>query len=80
MTETKSRDGVILKNGDKAWYNTDEGFAEVIIGQRCSWSTFIAETQYAWASKQAAENWKSGKHLTEEQKDFFRETFGAEFE
>lgn len=74
---TKSHDGVKLKKGDKAWYYTQDGLRKVVVGKPYPWAKkFIVEAQYCWASKKAAEDWHSGKHLTREAKELLRQIFG----
>lgn len=73
----RSRDGVRLKKGDKAWYETNEGLMEVTVGERLPWcKKWIAELKYCWASKKKAEDWRSGKHLTRKGREALRRMFG----
>lgn len=73
----KSRDGVRLKKGDKAWYETNAGLMEVVVGEHLPWTKkWTADVKYCWASKKKAEDRRSGKHLMRKDRELLREIFG----
>jgi len=74
----RSLDGVRLKKGDKAWYETNAGLTEVAVGEPLPWcNKWIAELKYCWASKKKGEDWISGKHLTKKDRELLRKVFGT---
>jgi len=58
----KSRDGVRLKKGDKAWYETNAGLMEVSVGEPLPWcGKWIAQLKYCWAAAQREASHEEGQ-------------------